>query len=282
MRLNDEVLREQLGVVSRAALLRWGNDDATIRREVARGGLARVRRGWFALPGADPRADTAARDYGSLSCASVLRLHGVWTLDHREHLRPGPRTSTQTRAGWTTCPRVGDDPAPRAAVDDLDTALRCAAHCLPDEELLMALDSVRNLGLRSLAELEVLLSDQPRRVQRVLARSDLAESGTETLVRNRLRARGVSVRSQVVIRGVGRVDLLVGRCLVIEVDSVQHHTSLQAYEADRERDRRLRALGYTPIRLTYRQVVQDWAAVEADILAMVARGLHRRRVVAAA
>lgn len=34
MRLNDKVLRQQRGVVSRAALLRWGNDDATIRREV--------------------------------------------------------------------------------------------------------------------------------------------------------------------------------------------------------------------------------------------------------
>lgn len=170
----------------------------------------------------------------------------------------------------------------RAAVDDLDTALRCAARRLDDEELLVVLDSVRNLELRSLAELETLLATQPRRVRRVLARSGLAESGTETLVRSRLRARGVSVRSQVVIRGVGRVDLLVGRCLVIEVDSIQHHTSLRAYEADRERDRRLRALGYTPIRLTYRQVVQDWPAVEADILAMVARGLHRRRAAAAA
>lgn len=282
MRLRDQELKEQLGVVSRTALLRWGNGEHTIRRELSRGGLLWLRPGWYALPGADPHAQTAVREGGSLSCVSVLRRHGVWTLDPREHLRPGPRAHPRPDAGWKTCPRLRSEGTPRQAVDDLDTALRCAARCLDDEELLVVLDSVRNLGLRSLTELETLLASQPRRVQRVLARSDLAESGTETLVRSRLRARRVSVRSQVVIRGVGRVDLLVGRCLVIEVDSIQHHTSLRAYEADRERDRHLRALGYTPIRLTYRQVVQDWPAVEADILAMVARRLHRRGLPAAA
>lgn len=142
----------------------------------------------------------------------------------------------------------------------------------------MALDSVVNLRLMERDELDRLFAGASRRVHAVLERIDLAESGPETLVRMRLRSLGLRVRSQMVIDGVGRVDLVVGDSLVIEVDSVSHHTDLDAYRRDRERDRRLRAMGYVPVRLTYDQVLNRWPEVEADILAMVRRREHLRRV----
>lgn len=65
---------------------------------------------------------------------------------------------------------------------------------------------------------------------------------------------------------------------MIECDSVAHHTNARAYAADRERDRKLWALGYVVLRLTHGQVMYDWEVVEADILACVRAGGHRKRV----
>lgn len=107
-----------------------------------------------------------------------------------------------------------------------------------------------------------------------MARSDRSESGTESLVRYRLRSRQIGVRPQVSIESAGRVDLLVGRRLVIEVDSVAHHTSTAAYRRDRRRDRRLAALGYLVVRLTYEEVMYEWDNVLADLLMIIRSGAH--------
>lgn len=113
-------------------------------------------------------------------------------------------------------------------------------------------------------------------MQALLTKCDFAESGTETLVRLKLRAGGIRVRPQMVIGGVGRVDLLIGARLVIEVDSREHHTSADAYESDRARDRKLTAMGYLVVRLSYRQVLHEWAEIEPDLLALIRRDAHVR------
>lgn len=120
------------------------------------------------------------------------------------------------------------------------------------------------------------VSCHPKRVRELLERCDgRAESGTESLARLRLRRRHLKVTPQVVIPGVGRVDLVVGNRLVIEVDSWAHHSSYEAYEHDRYRDLVLGELGYLVIRLTYRRVMHDWASAERSVMAMVGRGDHR-------
>lgn len=55
------------------------------------------------------------------------------------------------------------------------------------------------------------------------------------------------------------------RRLVVETDGYRYHHGREAFEADRDRDLRLKALGYEVIRLSYRQVVDDPRAV-ADVL----------------
>ena len=97
-----------------------------------------------------------------------------------------------------------------------------------------------------------------------------SESGTESLVRQRLLATGVRVRQQVKIAGVGRVDIgVIGTRIVIEIDSSWHETP-EARAEDYRRDAELLALGYTVIRLSYAQVTGDWPWCERMILAAIA------------
>ncbi len=97
----------------------------------------------------------------------------------------------------------------------------------------------------------------------------------ETKARLGLRALGISYRSQVAIDGVGKVDLLIGDRLVLEVDGEEWHSGAEAYAVDRERDLRLVELGYSVIRLTYDQVMDEWDRVIAAIRALVGRDEHR-------
>jgi very-short-patch-repair endonuclease len=58
--------------------------------------------------------------------------------------------------------------------------------------------------------------------------------------------------------------------LVVEVDGYGAHRGRQAFEDDRERDRRLALLGYRVLRFTYRQVTEDTAGVADAIRAALA------------
>lgn len=89
------------------------------------------------------------------------------------------------------------------------------------------------------------------------------------------------IRTQVPIDGVGRVDLVVGTSLIIEVDGYEYHADPDQFEKDRLRDLQAWALGYYPIRLTYRQVVYQWKLVGPLIEEAIRRGLHRKPLIAA-
>ena len=93
-------------------------------------------------------------------------------------------------------------------------------------------------------------------------------------IRLRLKKRRLKVSTQVEIDGVGRVDLLVGERLVIEIDSTAYHSGPQAYHRDRQRDLRLTLLGYHVLRFSWEQITFQWDEVEAAILAVVTAGDH--------
>lgn len=252
--------------------------DAGVTRQQLRtladaGRLTRPRYGWYAAPDAEPQAVRAVALGGTLACVSALRLHGLWVPPGNElHVRFADR---RRRARGATVCRAWPGLSGAGSVDPLGPALVAAGRCVTPEQFVAILDSATHrLGVGRL-ELEALIARAPRRVHRLLDRCAPAESGTESLTRFRLTSRGIRVTPQVVIATVGRVDFLVGRRLVIEVDSVAHHTSREAYTRDRERDRRLVALGYIVVRLTYHQVMHDWDRVEPDLLAIIRRGDHR-------
>lgn len=265
------------GVMQTAALLRTGWSRARIDRAVRAGRLHPLRRGWFAAPDADQDAVRAVRAGGALSCISALVKHDVWVPEHHElHVRPARSGSVRHSPGLRTCFGLRSEHAPTTAVDSVPVALASALRCQSFENCVVLIDSVLNKELMTVDDVATVVRRLHGNNRRLLkACNPLAQSGTETMARLRLLAQGYQVEVQVPIAGVGWVDLMIGDRLVIEIDSVKHHTSLENYRKDRARDRRLKALGYRVLRLTYQDVVHGWAEVEQDIAAMVARNEHR-------
>ncbi|MGK2308919.1 endonuclease domain-containing protein [Cutibacterium sp. V947] len=276
-RLTEIAVPAQLclgGVVSTAALMGSGMSKAKIDTARRHGSIIRLRQGWWALPSADPNVVSAVRAGGVLGCVSALKMMGVWSpLDSRVHCR-GHREPPSPAVRSCPAPRRA---APIIAVDPPDIAVQSVVRCLGHDEAVAVLDSVVRKGLLTHEGLEERLLPIPAG-RRILADLDWADSGTESLVRCRLRRLGLAVRTQVSINDVGRVDMLVGDRLVIEVDSVAHHTDLAAYSNDRRRDLELVSRGYIVVRIPWHQVMYDWDRVEPRILEIVSAGDHRGHV----
>jgi hypothetical protein len=62
--------------------------------------------------------------------------------------------------------------------------------------------------------------------------------------------------------------------LIVELDGRVFHGTAGAFEADRARDRALIAAGWRVIRVTWRQLTREPAALAADLRASLARTLH--------
>ncbi|WP_328858842.1 hypothetical protein OG579_08925 [Williamsia herbipolensis] len=264
------------GVHSRIRLLAQGHTDSDIRRAVRSGDLIRLRPGWYATTIADPETVAAVRAGGVLGCVSALRFHDLWIPPGHEGLHV--RTSKYGKGRRPgSCQGVGRPLPLDDAVDSIPVALHCAVGCLPADHWVVVCDSALNSRSVTTDELRALLPTATRRIDELLARCDpRSQSGTETLVRLRLRAAGYEVRVQPRIRGVGKVDLRVGR-LLIECDSVSHHTGLAQYRNDRRRDRKALVGRWLKLRLTYEEVMFGWEEVFADIMAITRADRHRRR-----
>ncbi|MBT0565994.1 hypothetical protein [Williamsia sp. CHRR-6] len=263
-------------VYSRSELLCRGTDDSDIRAAIRDGHLVRLRRGWYATPEADPDTVAAVRAGGVLACVSALAAHGLWIPPghDRLHIRFSRHGE---RAGRWGCHGYGSTLPCAAAVDTVPVALDCAGRCLGREDWIVVCDSALNSTGMSPTELRSQLPACAAHVGRWINDSDRrSQSGTESMVRLRLRALGYAVEVQPEIPGVGRVDLRVGR-LLIECDSRAHHTGLDTYCTDRRRDRAALVGRWMTMRLTYSDVVSDWDAVLADIAAIVRRDRHRLR-----
>jgi very-short-patch-repair endonuclease len=80
---------------------------------------------------------------------------------------------------------------------------------------------------------------------------------------------------QVVLGGdlpVGRVDFVyLGRRIVIEADSRKHHSALLDAERDRWRDLELAADGFTVVRVTWRQLIDEPERFIAALKRLLAR-----------
>lgn len=258
------------GVFTTAELLAVGASENRLRRAVADGDFLRLRSGWYARPDADPSVVEAVSSGGVLGCVSALAFHGVWTAPGYPalHVRRSKALQDGVRPG---CRGVGSPRPTVTAVDPVSIALGCAVRCMSAEDWIAACDSVLHLRLADRADIVAELGPQGRGL---LDRCEpRAESGTESLVRVRLRAMGFSVIVQPRIEGVGRVDLRVGK-LLIECDSKAHHTSMANYRNDRRRDRCALVRGWLKMRLTYEDVVYEWDDTVGDILAITRPRRH--------
>lgn len=277
-------LRRRGGIAPRSCLVEDGVSPTAVRTATAAGAIVLVRRGWYALPSADPEAVSAVRVGGALTAVSAAKLHGLWTLDDGLLHVSVPRNAARLRTAQAVCIHWRREAGPTAtAMDSVEDALLYALGCQSEEAAIVLIDSALNQGLVTRAALEERFRGRPARYRRALRRSDgRAESGTETLVRLRLRALGLRVRIQVPF-GRYRVDVLVGDRLVIECHSRAHHTGVEAYARDRRREIALVGEGLRPLTVSYEQILFEWAEVERVILGLVGRREHvwprrRRRV----
>jgi very-short-patch-repair endonuclease len=170
--------------------------------------------------------------------------------------------------------RLAAQPTDGFPLESTLEAIEQVFHCSTPVATVIVADSALNLGLVTVDQLAAVLGGT-RRGDWVLDRVDgSSASGIETIARVALRGRRVRMRSQVAIPGIGRVDLVIGDRLILELDGFEWHSGVKAFEADRKRDLDLALRGYLVVRVPYRRVVEDWAAVEADLLTLVRREEH--------
>ncbi|MDU0346722.1 DUF559 domain-containing protein [Microbacterium sp. KSW2-29] len=211
---------------------------------------------------------------GSPACVTAARHHGLWVLTASEplHIRLRPHGH---RHGTADVDHWDHDARDAFGLPPVTQTLRQILRCRGVEDFVVALESAlhqKKIRPADLAWLEENTNKQAREAI-AFARHD-AESGLETLVRWRLRGWGIDVRTQQDIVSVGRVDLVIGERLIVEVDGVENHAGADHRHRDLVRDAHAAAWGFVTLRFDYAMVVHDWPTVKLAIRAHVDRGLH--------
>lgn len=287
-----ELMARYGGVASFSCLAAYGFSQAQVNRAIRAGTLERPRNRWLATRDADRELVAAVRVGGRLSCVSALRRKGVWCVDDGlMHVAVGAHTNHLSMPHDRSIPLA--DPLRHGvrlhrgaaellpgeldlAVDRVPAALRHLILCQPREEAIVALDSALNSRFIGIYQVREVIESLPKKYARYVDLIDqTAQSGLETKARLRLRSLGIPYRTQMQIGTVGRVDLLIGDRFVVELDSKTWHTSFRAYTEDRRRDLELIERGFIVLRVTYDQVMLQWASVERAIRAVVGRNEHR-------
>lgn len=250
------------------------------------GALTVVRNRWFAITEADADVVRAVRVGGVLTGASVARMRGLWTLsDDLLHVRVKPTasrlTSPNDRAvpldstNHGVCVHYSPSSERSACVDSIADAIVEMFRYGDGRSALAALDSALNKRLLGRRDLAAMRPRIPAGKVWIFDRADAgAQSGLESLVRLLLATTRVRYRTQVWIAPAGRVDILIGERLVLELDGRTFHTG-EAFEEDRRRDFALIMQGYLVLRLSYRMVIEHWDEIAAGILHLVRRNEHR-------
>jgi very-short-patch-repair endonuclease len=285
------------GIVTLRQLRNSGVSDGERRKLLNSGHLTRLRNGWFALQNANPDFVRAVRVGGRVTCSSRLEMAGLWVMpDARLHVAVSGNASRlrapddrrrawdadaypDVRLHWVDGRLSGNR---NAAADSIEASLAHLICCADRDSAVVTIDSALNARARggrmlTPSALDRILRRLPAKYAELASLVDPeAQSGLETLARLRLRRRGLRVRTQVEISGVGRVDILIGERLVLELDSRSHHLG-DNYEKDRARDLELFRQGFVVVRVSYRRVMFDWHSIEDAILTVTRRGEHMRR-----
>lgn len=269
-----DTLRRMGGIARGIELQKYGFTRSSLARDVNAGRVERLRNGIFAVHEVPADVRAAVEHGGALTCASVLRLHGVWVLPAPDgpHVWLGAGSRSYVHPGCSCTTHWHRGPVPLARVD-VATALLHFRQCAGDEAFFAAYESAWHKRLLTRADRERVRAALPDAARWLVdfARSD-ADSGLESLVRLRLHLLGIAVRSQVRISTVGVVDFVVDGWVIIEVDGRENHESSTHRHKDRVRDAAAARLGYETLRFDYAQVVYGWDDVQAAVLAVLRRG----------
>lgn len=279
------LFEQNFGVVRTKQLLDTGLTRREVQSIAKSGQIEKVRRGWWASKTYPVNSDVlqAVKAGGVLTGPSALKARGVWcpaeikTLAVRgSDRRRKKKTKAKDNHNWYYLDRERAQRVPRSC-DDADTALLVTMLHYTCTQATVLADSAVERKLLTADEVKSAADLAGHRGAAVMRHFDeSAGSGTETMLRIWLNQHRIKYRTQVKIEEVGRVDFLVGKRLVIEVDSQTYHRTEEAYRNDRERDRKLVARGYLVMRLTYEEVTGELDEVGDYILEIVGRDDHRR------
>lgn len=271
----------------RRELVAAGCTPNGIARAIHTGRLVRVRRGWYCLPGVHAHIQRAVRVGGRATCISAAQVAGLWVPPHEDtHISMQHRASRLRNPDDRFARRDPDDPCelhwwpPSTNGKNGAVAITDAlAHVMRCQDRLMAvavLDSAIHERLVRAAHLDVIFAEVPARLQALRPLLDgRAESGLESVARTLIRDVGLRCEPQVVLPGIGRCDLLVEDCVVVETDGVLgHDDSIESRRRHYERDAAVASRGITPLRFRYAQVLHRPEEMMAAVIAAVRS--HRR------
>ncbi|WP_075201298.1 endonuclease domain-containing protein [Leucobacter japonicus] len=258
-------MRRAGGVIRARELFERGITVHQLRTACARRQVVRPARGWVALPDADSDLVHALQHGMSITCVSLAQRLGLWVrhADQPHLAARSPHAHAQADCGTVHWGRPVFRREPFAVVDSIENALNYIARCQPYEEALAIWESALQQELVSKDALVRL----PYRgtARRVLETCTLfSGSGLESYVLRRLRALRLHVVPQAWVLG-RRVDFLIERNVVLEVDGATH-TGRQR-DRDNVSDVRHTLAGYVVIRVSYRQIFEDWPEVQRLIMA---------------
>ncbi len=153
----------------------------------------------------------------------------------------------------------------------LDDCLRSVVSCADEETAVAVLDTALAARSVTVVGLRRMFEQCSGRAQAVAASARPgSDSGVESILRQRLTARGHHVEQQVAVPGVGRIDARVDGLLYVEIDGFAYHADKESFERDRTRDTGLALLGARRLRFPARDVLGDADAVVATIEAVLA------------
>ncbi len=254
----------------REDLLNRGGSRREIQAAQKRGTLTRPYRGCYALPDASDSVIAAAALRGVATCATALHEWGVPILGrapagvHIAVPRNRGVTAADPRVGSTVVVHRGPELTGVAEADAADVVFH-ASRCMHREALLVAVDDLLH---RRILDPEQIRCVTPGLTRWLAEHADAgAESPPETLARLAIHKRGFNVSTQVRFDGIGRVDLLAGDAVVVEVDGRAYHSDPVAFVADRRRDRALQALGFRVLRFAASEVLGEPECVAQAVAA---------------
>jgi len=248
-----------------------------VTRALADGSIVRLRRGVYGLSSVGARAE-AVRVGGHVTHLSAALHHG-WKVKHvpdkpcitipRNKARPEVDAELRWGTVWPLQQKGG-------VTRPVPTVIACA-RAYPYDEALCVADSALRAGDVTRAQLLAAAIESPRtgraRAVRVATFADgRADNPFESCARAICHeVEGLSVDLQVMIPGVGRVDLADCELrIIIECDSFEFHSDRAALRKDMRRYTEAARRGWVVLRFSWEQVMSDQGYVR-DVLTDVVR-----------
>ncbi|ROQ40027.1 hypothetical protein EDF46_1663 [Frondihabitans sp. PhB188] len=272
----SELVAQRGGILHKNHLVALGATDRDLTWAVRHGHVRRARRGWYTtFAKSDPRF-VAVQVGGRLTGASALRIRGAWMWGEPPVTVSVPANASRlrrrkgVRVVWDS-PEVGGRGDLMSV--GLRDALRQAVLDLAFEEAVAVLDWALSERHLDVDEVPQLLEALPQDVRSIADWVDpKCGSFPESIARTRLRKLGHTVETQVAVDGNKAIDLVVDGVVGIEVDGREFHES--RFEKDRRKDLAIVIEGRTPVRFSYRMLVEVWDRVALAVRTAVAA--HRR------